>query len=66
MFNGYRAVQDANFQSFILDIERKFLYGIDQVTVTQLMSRARAAYEVEKDKLTLKVLSEEQQIFQAV
>jgi len=32
LFRGYRAAQDTNFHSFILDIERKFLYGIDQVT----------------------------------
>jgi len=50
LFNGYIAVQDANFYLFILDIERKFLYGIDRITVTQLMSRARVAYEGEKDK----------------
>ena len=66
LFRGYRAAQDANFHSFILDIERKFLYGIDQVTVTQLMSRARTAYQVEKDKGTWGALSEEQQILQAV
>jgi len=42
----------ANFHSFILDIERKFLHDMDQVTVTQLMSRARTAYQVEKDKET--------------
>ena len=66
LFRGYRAAQDANFHSFILDIEKKFLYGIDQVTVTQLMSRARTAYKVEKDKGTWGALSEEQQILQAV
>jgi len=66
LFRGYRAAQDANFHSFILDIGRKFLYGIYQVTVTQLMSRARTAYQVEKGKGTWGLLSEEQQILQAV
>jgi len=49
LFRGYRAAQ-VNFHSFILDIERKFFYGIDQVTVTQLTARARTAYQVEKGK----------------
>jgi len=65
LFRGYRAAHDTNFHSFILDIERKLLYGIDQVTVPQLMSRARTSYQVEKDKGTWGALSEEQQLLQA-
>ena len=66
LFRGYKAARDNNFNKFILDLERDYLYGEKDLSADELMSKALTAFQVEKDRDTWGALTEDQQMIVAM
>lgn len=61
LFRGYLVTEDNDFRKYMKELYQKYQYGEIQITQTELMAKARTAYQVALDNENWGALSEEQQ-----